>query len=223
MSDLRDGRVSLADVKGLAACGGFSYGDVLGAGEGWAKGVLFNSVLADEFERFFQRGDTFALGVCNGCQMLSALSPLIPGTDHWPRFGRNLSEQYEARLVQVQVQASASILMQGMTGSRLPIVVAHGEGRAVFEGQDDAIAEDLGLVSLKYVDNKGSVAETFPANPNGSTMGITGLCNRDGRFNIMMPHPERVFRSVQMSWAPGEWPEDSGWMRLFRNARVWLD
>jgi len=223
MSDLRDGRLGLADVKGLAACGGFSYGDVLGAGEGWAKGVLFNAALADEFERFFQRSDTFALGVCNGCQMLSALAPLIPGTEHWPRFGRNLSEQYEARLVQVQVQASASILMQGMEGSRLPIVVAHGEGRAVFEGQDASTAEDLGLVSLKYVDNNGDIADTFPANPNGSSMGITGLCNRDGRFNIMMPHPERVFRSVQMSWAPSDWPEDSGWMRLFRNARVWLD
>jgi phosphoribosylformylglycinamidine synthase len=223
MSDLRDGRLGLADVKGLAACGGFSYGDVLGAGEGWAKGVLFNTALADEFQRFFQRSDTFALGVCNGCQMLSALAPLIPGTEHWPRFGRNLSEQYEARLVQVRVQASASILMQGMEGSRLPIVVAHGEGRAVFEGQDASMVEDLGLVSLKYVDNKGDIAETFPANPNGSPMGITGLCNRDGRFNIMMPHPERVFRSVQMSWSPSDWPEDSGWMRLFRNARVWLD
>ena len=183
------------------------------------EGVLFNQALSEQFETFFHRDDTFALGVCNGCQMMSALAPLIPGTEHWPRFGQNLSEQYEARLVQVQVQSSASILMQGMEGSRLPIVVAHGEGRAVFADGDAAVADAEGLVSLKYVDNDGVVADKFPANPNGSPHGITGLCNRDGRFNIMMPHPERVFRSVQMSWAPKEWH----WMRLFRNARVWLD
>ena len=224
MSDLKAGRQYLSDFKGLAACGGFSYGDVLGAGEGWAKGVLFDSAMSDQFQSFFERSDSFALGVCNGCQMLSALAPLIPGTDHWPRFARNLSEQYEARLVRVRVEKSASILFRDMAGSELPIVVAHGEGRAQF---DDAAAvtdlEGSNRVALRYIDNHGETASVFPANPNGSPNGITGICNADGRINIMMPHPERVFRSVQMSWAPSDWPEDSGWMRLFRNARVWVN
>lgn len=224
MSDLKAGRRYLSDFKGLAACGGFSYGDVLGAGEGWAKGVLFDSAMSDQFQSFFERSDSFALGVCNGCQMLSALAPLIPGTDHWPRFARNLSEQYEARLVRVRVEKSASILFRDMAGSELPIVVAHGEGRAQF---DDAAAvtdlEGSNRVALRYIDNHGETASVFPANPNGSPNGITGICNADGRINIMMPHPERVFRSVQMSWAPSDWPEDSGWMRLFRNARVWVN
>ena len=224
MSDLKAGRRHLSDFKGLAACGGFSYGDVLGAGEGWAKGVLFDSAMSDQFQAFFERSDSFALGVCNGCQMLSALAPLIPGTDHWPRFARNLSEQYEARLVRVRVEKSASVLFSDMAGSELPIVVAHGEGRAQFAA-DDSLPnlEASNRVALRYVDNHGETASLFPANPNGSPNGITGICNADGRINIMMPHPERVFRSVQMSWAPSDWPEDSGWMRLFRNARVWVN
>ena len=224
MSDLKSGRRQLAEFKGLAACGGFSYGDVLGAGEGWAKGVLFDPAMSDQFQAFFERDDSFALGVCNGCQMLSALAPLIPGTEHWPRFARNLSEQYEARLVRVRVEKSSSILMAGMEGSELPIVVAHGEGRAQFSGSNAISAvETSDRVSLRYVDNVGQQTQAFPANPNGSPNGITGLCNADGRINIMMPHPERVFRTVQMSWAPSDWPEDSGWMRLFRNARVWVN
>ena len=224
MSDLKAGRRHLSDFKGLAACGGFSYGDVLGAGEGWAKGVLFDSAMSDQFQAFFERSDSFALGVCNGCQMLSALAPLIPGTDHWPRFARNLSEQYEARLVRVRVEKSASVLFSDMAGSELPIVVAHGEGRAQFAA-DDSLPnlEASNRVALRYVDNHGETASLFPANPNGSPNGITGICNADGRINIMMPHPERVFRSVQMSWAPSDWPEDSGWMRLFRNARLWVN
>ncbi|MEC7992597.1 MAG: phosphoribosylformylglycinamidine synthase subunit PurQ, partial [Pseudomonadota bacterium] len=224
MSDLKTGRRHLSDFKGLAACGGFSYGDVLGAGEGWAKGVLFDSAMSDQFQAFFERLDSFALGVCNGCQMLSALAPLIPGTDHWPRFARNLSEQYEARLVRVRVEKSASVLFSDMAGSELPIVVAHGEGRAQFAA-DDSVSnlEASNRVALRYIDNHGETALLFPANPNGSPNGITGICNADGRINIMMPHPERVFRSVQMSWAPSDWPEDSGWMRLFRNARVWVN
>ena len=224
MSDLKTGRRHLSDFKGLAACGGFSYGDVLGAGEGWAKGVLFDSAMSDQFQAFFERSDSFALGVCNGCQMLSALAPLIPGTDNWPRFARNLSEQYEARLVRVRVEKSASVLFSDMAGSELPIVVAHGEGRAQFAA-DDSVSnlEASNRVALRYVDNHGETASLFPANPNGSPNGITGICNADGRINIMMPHPERVFRSVQMSWAPSDWPEDSGWMRLFRNARVWVN
>jgi phosphoribosylformylglycinamidine synthase len=224
MSDLKAGRRHLSEFKGLAACGGFSYGDVLGAGEGWAKGVLFDSAMSDQFQAFFERSDSFALGVCNGCQMLSALAPLIPGTDHWPRFARNLSEQYEARLVRVRVEKSASVLLSDMAGSELPIVVAHGEGRAQFAA-DDSLSnlETSNRVALRYLDNHGETASVFPANPNGSPNGITGICNADGRINIMMPHPERVFRSVQMSWAPSDWPEDSGWMRLFRNARVWVN
>ena len=224
MSDLKAGRRHLSDFKGLAACGGFSYGDVLGAGEGWAKGVLFDSAMSDQFQSFFERSDSFALGVCNGCQMLSALAPLIPGTDHWPRFARNRSEQYEARLVRVRVEESASILFSDMAGSELPIVVAHGEGRAQFVA-DESVSnlEGSNRVALRYVDNHGQTASVFPANPNGSPNGITGICNADGRISIMMPHPERVFRSVQMSWAPHDWPEDSAWMRLFRNARVWVN
>ena len=224
MSDLKSGRRKLSEFKGLAACGGFSYGDVLGAGEGWAKGILFDPSMSDQFQAFFERDDSFALGVCNGCQMLSALAPLIPGADHWPRFARNLSEQYEARLVRVRVEKSSSILMAGMQGSELPIVVAHGEGRAQFaDANGMSSVETSNRVSLRYVDNFGQQTHAFPANPNGSPNGITGLCNADGRINIMMPHPERVFRTVQMSWAPSNWPEDSGWMRLFRNARVWVN
>ena len=223
MSDLMSGRTDLASCQGLVACGGFSYGDVLGAGEGWAKSVLFNDAVSKQFTDFFTRTDTFGLGVCNGCQMMSALQPLIPGTEHWPRFARNRSEQYEARLALVRVEESPSILLRGMAGSHLPIVVAHGEGRAQFAAQTSQQAlESAGLVALRFIDHALNVAEDYPANPNGSPGGITGLCNADGRFTIMMPHPERVFRAVQLSWRPPDWQVDSGWMRLFRNARVWL-
>ncbi|EED34697.1 phosphoribosylformylglycinamidine synthase [Luminiphilus syltensis NOR5-1B] len=222
MSDLVSGQVSLQGFQGLAACGGFSYGDVLGAGEGWAKGVLFNARVRDEFERYFERGDTFSLGVCNGCQMLAALHSIIPGSDHWPRFARNTSEQYEARLALVRVEKSPSVLFDGMAGSHLPIVVAHGEGRAQFAGDGQREAESGGLIAMRYLDNQLAVTERYPANPNGSPAGITGLTSRDGRVTIMMPHPERVFRSSQLSWAPDTWGDDSGWMRVFRNARTWI-
>ncbi len=223
MSDIMSGRQRLQDVHGLVACGGFSYGDVLGAGEGWAKSILFNDAVRQEFGSFFERSDTFALGVCNGCQMLSALQAVIPGTEHWPRFARNLSEQYEARLSLVKIESSASILLAGMEGSHLPIVVAHGEGRAQFadEAQRDAL-ESAGQVAIRFIDNDLQTATAYPLNPNGSPSGITGLCNADGRVTIMMPHPERVYRAAQLSWCPPDWHTDSGWMRLFRNGRVWL-
>jgi len=223
MSDLLSGRVSLADFKGLVACGGFSYGDVLGAGQGWAKSVLFHAELRDMFSAFFARPDSFSLGVCNGCQMLSSLAELIPGATGWPRFVRNVSEQFEARFSQVEVLDSPSLFLQGMQGAVLPIAVAHGEGRADFG--DPAAAQQVlagGLVALRYLDGHGRVAETYPANPNGSPLGITGLTTTDGRVTIMMPHPERVFRSVQNSWHPDDWGEDAPWMRMFRNARVWV-
>ncbi len=223
MSDLLAGRHQLADFKGLAACGGFSYGDVLGAGEGWAKTIRYNAQLADMFAQFFNRSDSFALGVCNGCQMMATLADLIPGAAHWPRLTRNRSEQYEARLVQVKVEQSPSLFLQGMADSLIPIVVAHGEGKADFSRQgNEAALKATGLVSLRYVDAAGTVANTYPANPNGSPDGLAGFTTADGRFTIMMPHPERVFRSVQMSWYPQEQAEDSPWMRMFRNARVWL-
>ena len=221
MSDIMEGRASLGQFKGLVACGGFSYGDVLGAGEGWAKSVLFNPRARDQFQAFFTRPDTFALGVCNGCQMLSNLHELIPGAEHWPRFVRNRSEQFEARFVQVEVLESPSLLLEGMAGSRLPIAVAHGEGRAEF--RDDAHLRGAEQVlTLRFVESDGGVATRYPANPNGSPEGITGLTTRDGRVSIMMPHPERVFRSVQNSWHPDGWDEDGPWLRLFRNARVWV-
>ncbi|PIE37029.1 MAG: phosphoribosylformylglycinamidine synthase [Gammaproteobacteria bacterium] len=219
MSDLFSGNYQLADFQGLVACGGFSYGDVLGAGEGWAKSILFNSALRDQFAEFFERPDSFALGVCNGCQMMANLKSLIPGAEHWPHFVRNRSEQFEARLSLVEVGDSPSVLLHGMNGSRLPVAVAHGEGRAEFaDGKQQACAADK-LIALNYVENSGERAISYPANPNGSPDGITGLCSRDGRVTIMMPHPERVFRTSQLSWAPADWPEDSPWLRLFRNAR----
>jgi phosphoribosylformylglycinamidine synthase len=223
MTDVIEGRVSLRDFKGFAACGGFSYGDVLGAGEGWAKTILFNSRARDEFAAFFHRPDSFALGICNGCQMMSNLHELIPGADNWPHFVRNHSEQFEARLVMVQIPQNPSILFQGMQGSWLPIVTAHGEGRAEF--RDERHVEQVILnrqVALCFVDNYGSLTQTYPYNPNGSPHGITGLTTPDGRFTILMPHPERVFRTAAMSWHPKEWGEDSPWMRMFRNARVWV-
>ncbi|MGZ8151791.1 MAG: phosphoribosylformylglycinamidine synthase [Methylovulum sp.] len=221
MSDIIHGRVSLSDFNGLAACGGFSYGDVLGAGGGWAKSILFNSRARDEFAAFFQRTDTFGLGVCNGCQMMSGLKELIPGAEHWPRFMRNLSEQFEARVAMVEVQQSPSILFAGMAGSRMPVVIAHGEGRAAFS-IDPALAFETQAIALCYIDNYGALTTDFPANPNGSPSGITGLTTTDGRFTIMMPHPERCFRAVQNSWHPDDWRNDGAWMRIFRNARVWI-
>ncbi|MGA8010023.1 MAG: phosphoribosylformylglycinamidine synthase, partial [Thiomonas sp.] len=218
MSDLMAGRAKLADVRGFVACGGFSYGDVLGAGEGWARSILFNPELADQFARFFGRSDTFALGVCNGCQMLAALAPMIPGAGAWPRFTRNRSEQFEARLSLVEVAESPSLFFQGMAGSRAPIVVSHGEGRADFSQQGDAAQLQ---VAMRFVDHHGRATERYPFNPNGSPDGITAVTTADGRFSALMPHPERVFRSVQMSWAPPGQGEDSPWMRMFRNARVW--
>jgi len=218
MSDIIYGRVSLKDFVGLVACGGFSYGDVLGAGGGWAKSILFNAKARDEFSAFFQREDTFGLGVCNGCQMMSGLKEIIPGAEHWPAFKRNDSEQFEARVSMVKVQPSPSILMAGMEGSTLPVVIAHGEGRAEFS---DSAPKDA-LVALSYVDNYGKTTTDFPANPNGSPDGITGLTTTDGRFTIMMPHPERCFRTIQNSWYPDDWKEDGAWMRMFRNARVWV-
>ncbi len=220
MSDVLAGRLNLDEFKGLVACGGFSYGDVLGAGEGWAKSILFNTRVRDEFENFFHRRDTFSLGVCNGCQMMSNLKALIPGAAHWPHFVRNVSEQFEARFGMVKIEESPSILFKGMAGSHMPIVVSHGEGRAEFSDQASlAMAEENGTVAMRFIDNNLNVASEYPANPNGSPNGITSLSSLDGRATILMPHPERIFRTACNSWAPEEWGEDSAWMRLFYNAR----
>jgi len=221
MSDVLSGNVSLEDFHGMVACGGFSYGDVLGAGEGWAKSILFNDMARSQFGDFFTRDNTFSLGVCNGCQMLSNLKELIPGSDLWPHFVQNKSERFEARFSLVEVQESPSLFLSGMAGSVMPIAVSHGEGHAEFKNQQaiDA-ALSSGTVALQYVDNHGKVTEQYPSNPNGSVAGITGLTTTDGRVTIMMPHPERVFRAVANSWRPQEWREDSPWMRMFRNARV---
>ncbi len=221
MNDLRSGRQDLHSFAGFAACGGFSFGDVLGAGGGWAKSILFDEAMRVRFETFFQRRDTFALGVCNGCQMMSVLSPLIPGASHWPRFERNRSEQFEARLIMVEVLDTPSLFLKGMTGSRIPVPVAHGEGRAEFHGEAQRIAARP-WVTLRYVEGNGQLAETYPANPNGSPEGIAGLTTPDGRFTICMPHPERLVRSVQGSWQSPEWGQDGPWMRMFRNARAFL-
>jgi len=219
MSDIAAGRVNLRDFQGLAACGGFSYGDVLGAGQGWAKSVLFNERAREMLETFFYRTDTFSLGVCNGCQMMASLAPLIPGAGHWPRFVRNRSEQFEARLVMVEVLDSPSILFTGMAGSRLPVVVSHGEGRAWWTEAHGAARV---RVALRYVDGHGKPTERYPDNPNGSPGGITAVTTHDGRSTILMPHPERAFRSIQMSWRPEAWGERSPWARIFSNARAWV-
>ncbi len=223
MTDILAGRVSLQRFVGLAACGGFSYGDVLGAGQGWAKSILYHERARDEFMTFFQRSNTFALGVCNGCQMFSHLRELIPGAELWPRFLRNQSEQFEARLILTEVTHSPSIFFQNMAGSRICVPAAHGEGRAEFTHADGARqALDAGIVVLRYVDNYGQPTEQYPSNPNGSPLGITALTTTDGRVTIVMPHPERIFRTVQHSWHPKGWGEDGPTMRMFRNARVWV-
>ena len=222
MSDLLAGRVDLDDFEGLVACGGFSYGDVLGAGGGWAKSVLFNPKLRDQFEKFFNRQETFSLGICNGCQMLSQLAPLIPGAEAWPRFHRNTSEVFEARSVNVRVEKSNSVLLQDMEGSILPIAVAHGEGRVVAP-EVNLVALNAGnQVILRYVDSHGNTTQHYPMNPNGSPEGISGVTSKDGRATIMMPHPERNFRAIQHSWKPEEWTEDGAWLRMFRNARKFI-
>lgn len=221
MSEILDGSKSLEQFDGLVAVGGFSYGDVLGAGEGWAKSILFNPRAREEFKNFFERSNTFALGVCNGCQMLSNLKELIPGTAHWPHFVQNESERFEARFALVEVQDSKSIFFKGMEGSRMPIAVAHGEGRAEFKDGQIASARQAQAVTLQYVNHHGQATARYPMNPNGSADGITGLCSSDGRVMVMMPHPERVFRTVQHSWHPENWSEDGPWMRMFRNAYEW--
>ena len=223
MTDILEGRADLDDFRGFVACGGFSYGDVLGAGEGWAKSILFNDRARDMFEAFLAKEDRFALGICNGCQMLSTLKELIPGTEHWPRFLRNRSEQFEGRTALVEILESKSVFFQSMEGSVMPIAVAHGEGRASFANtadKDAVIANNQ--VAMRYVDNHYAATEMYPANPNGSPDGITGLTNADGRVTIAMPHPERVFRTNSLSWHPEEWGEDSPWMRMFYNARKWI-
>ncbi len=220
MSDLIRGTQDLSDFSGLVACGGFSYGDVLGAGGGWARSILFNDSLVHSFGDFFARKDSFALGVCNGCQMLAQLQEIIPGTEHWPVFTRNQSEQFESRLVMVEVTPSPSILLKNMEGSRIPIIVAHGEGRVRFAGSSEQDVQSC----LRYVNNHGEPTTRYPANPNGSTAGATGFCNSDGRITIMMPHPERLYLSKQYSWISADWTGEEGpWMRLFQNAREWID
>ena len=223
MTDLQSGRANLADFKGLVACGGFSYGDTLGAGIGWARSITFNPALADQFKGFFGRPDTFGLGVCNGCQMFAELADIIPGAQHWPRFTTNQSERFEARLSMVEVLDSPSLFLQGMAGSRLPIAVAHGEGYANFKHRGNAAQA---IAAMRFVDNHGQVTEQYPFNPNGSADGLTAVTTADGRFTAMMPHPERVFRNVQMSWT--DYPKVGGisatspWLRVWQNARQWV-
>lgn len=224
MRDIISGRLKLDGFAGLAVAGGFSYGDVLGAGEGWAKSILFNDKLKTELSRFFGRPDTFTLGSCNGCQMLAALKDIIPGADSWPEFLGNTSEQFEARVATVRINESPSILLKGMAGSKLPVPVAHGEGRAVFGSPaDKQAAIKQNLISMQYVDNYGNATEAYPANPNGSEQGITSLTTTDGRATVFMPHPERAFQSRQLSWHPPDWGEDSPWMQIFHNARAWAE
>jgi phosphoribosylformylglycinamidine synthase len=219
MTDLQTGRAKLADFKGVVACGGFSYGDTLGAGIGWARSITFNPVLAEQFKAFFARQDTFGLGVCNGCQMFAELADIIPGAEAWPRFTTNRSERFEARLSQVEVLDSPSLFFKGMAGSRLPIAVAHGEGYANFALRGDA---SKAIAAMRFTDNHGQPTEAYPANPNGSAGGLTAVTTPDGRFTAMMPHPERVFRNIQMSWTDLDQSGQSPWMELWRNARRWV-
>ncbi len=222
MSDILEGRTSLAEFQGIAACGGFSYGDVLGAGEGWAKSILYNQRAYDEFTAFFDRNDSFGLGICNGCQMMSNLYQLIPGASNWPRFVRNKSEQFEARVVMAEILESPSLFLDGMHGSMMPVVVSHGEGRVEERQCSNQSLLDLHQACLRYVDADGQASELYPLNPNGSALGLNGFTNDDGRFTILMPHPERIFRSVQNSWQSPDWGEYGPWMRIFRNARKWI-
>ena len=223
MTDLQTGRAKLADFKGVVACGGFSYGDTLGAGIGWARSITFNPALADQFSKFFAEKDTFGLGVCNGCQMFAELANIIPGAEAWPRFTTNRSERFEARLSQVEVMDSPSLFFKGMAGSRLPIAVAHGEGFANFDpalgGRGNAVNA---IAAMRFTDNHGTATESYPANPNGSPDGLTAVTTADGRFTAMMPHPERVFRNIQMSWTPLDAAAHSPWMQLWHNARSWV-
>jgi phosphoribosylformylglycinamidine synthase len=219
MTDLQSGRARLADFAGLVACGGFSYGDTLGAGIGWARSITFNPRLADQFRAFFARQDTFGLGVCNGCQMFAELADIIPGATAWPRFTTNQSERFEARLSMVEVLASPSLFFDGMAGMRMPIAVAHGEGYANFKARGDAAEA---IAALRFTDNHGAATEAYPFNPNGSAGGLTAVTTADGRFTAMMPHPERVFRNIQMSWTSGEPSSLSPWMPLWTNARRWV-
>ena len=216
MTDLQSGRIALNQFQGFIACGGFTYGDTLGAGEGWARSILFNPTLSDQFNAFFAHKDTFALGVCNGCQMMAALSPIIPGAQDWPKFTRNRGEQFEARLSLVEVLESPSIFFTGMAGSRIPIAVSHGEGFADFSQRGNAAKV---CRALRFVDHKGHPTERYPFNPNGSPGGLTSVTTPDGRFTVVMPHPERVFRNIQMSWTSGDRSATSPWMRIFQNAR----
>ena len=225
MTDLLAGRVKLDDFTGLVACGGFSYGVVLGAGSGWARSILYNDALKDMFQVFFERENTVSLGVCNGCQMLSQLKGIIPGADHWPAFVRNTSEQFEARYVTVEILSSPSVLLTGMEGAQIPIPVAHGEGRVDFSATGSLqVSQAQGFTAVRYIDNAGNPTERYPLNPNGSSGGITGLTSADGRATIMMPHPERGFRSAQMSYRPTDMctGEAGPWMRMFRNARAFV-
>jgi phosphoribosylformylglycinamidine synthase len=219
MTDLQSGRARLKDFQGLVACGGFSYGDTLGAGIGWARSITFNAALADQFKSFFGRADTFGLGVCNGCQMFAELADIIPGAQDWPRFTTNQSERFEARLSMVEILASPSLFLAGMAGSRLPIAVAHGEGYANFKHRGDA-AKVIG--AMRFVNNHGRATEQYPFNPNGSEGGLSAVTTADGRFTAMMPHPERVFRNIQMSWTSGDLDSHSPWLRLWQNARKWV-
>ena len=222
MSDILTSRVSLRNFQGIATCGGFSYGDVLGAGEGWAKSIMYSQRAYDEFTAFFHRSDSFGLGICNGCQMMSNLFELIPGAKSWPRFVRNRSEQFEARVAMVEVLESPSLFLEGMHGSMIPIVVSHGEGMLEERNSNSQALLDAHIACLRYVDANGEASEYYPINPNGSALGLNGFTNDDGRFTIMMPHPERIFRSVQNSWQSPDWGEYGPWMRMFRNARKWL-
>jgi phosphoribosylformylglycinamidine synthase len=219
MSDLQSGRAKLADFQGIVACGGFSYGDTLGAGIGWARSITFNPALAAQFQAFFARSDTFGLGVCNGCQMFAELADIIPGAEHWPRFTTNQSQRFEARLSLVEVLDSPSIFLRGMAGARLPVAVAHGEGFANFARRGEAAHA---LAALRFVDHHGAPTEAYPLNPNGSPGGLTGVTTADGRFTALMPHPERVFRTIQMSWTSLSLDSASPWSQIWRNARTWV-
>jgi phosphoribosylformylglycinamidine synthase len=223
MQDLLDNRVNLKDFNGLAACGGFSYGDVLGAGGGWSKTILYNNEVKDQFETFFNNPSTFTLGVCNGCQMVSNLKEIIPGAEYWPTFEKNLSDQFEARLAQVKIKKSDSILLSGMEDWSMPIASAHGEGHAKFDEESYKSFLNSNQIAMNFVDSNGSNTETYPLNPNGSIDGITGITAANGRVTIMMPHPERVFRKLQMSWRPNHWKEFSPWMQIFINAKKFVE